>query len=357
MSSLFASTASPRAQVAPAATRNPILLVLYYASKTNPHLAGLCSHWARATQAAMGVFVLFTALLAFGSQYYTLSTLNVAGSRALWIALAWSCFIFFLDREIVGGLDKMTAVVRPLLALCIGTLVAIPTEIFIFRARIDQDLQRQYRKDNKEQLEKLDSAQTTLDKRRDQMVATLNELQKQDADWAKVMDDELVGRPKDGRTGQSGAGPVFNNAQTQQAAVRVRIQEIRHDLEEVEVTAGARLEKRFGREEISKATDFPTLYEAMDRVTHDSAPLYRLSWWIRLTLILIEMTPALLKILTPHVDYHHLVNAEIRESTVRVDEIADRNYRLAMENPEMPQLSVAEKFAIVRYTPISNANF
>ena len=38
------------------------------------------------------------------------------------------------------------------------------------------------------------------------------------------MDDELVGRPEDRRTGMSGAGPVFENAKAEQAAVRQRIQ-------------------------------------------------------------------------------------------------------------------------------------
>ena len=91
----------------------------------------------------------------------------------------------------------------------------------------------------------------------------------------------------------------------------------------------------------------------MDRVVHSSDALFRLSWVVTLTLILIEMTPALLKLLTPHVDYHHLVKAEIRENITRIDEISDRNYRLAMEHPEVPELSVSEKFTIVRYSPVS----
>ena len=64
------------------------------------------------------------------------------------------------------------------------------------------------------------------------------------------------------------------------------------------------------------------------------------------------MTPALLKLLTPHADYHHLASAEIRENVAKIDEISDRNYRLAMEHPERPELSVSEKFASVRYSPI-----
>ena len=137
--------------------------------------------------------------------------------------------------------------------------------------------------------------------------------------------------------------------------MRQRIQEVRHDLEQLDQSLPAerqRLEEQFRREEVGKTTDFVTRYEAMDKVIHSSDPLYRLSWLITLALILVEMTPAVLKILTRHVDYHHLVQAEIRENCTRIDELSDRNYRLAMENPEIPRLSVAEKFTIVRYTPI-----
>ena len=79
-----------------------------------------------------------------------------------------------------------------------------------------------------------------------------------------------------------------------------------------------------------------------------------LSWVVTLTLIFMDMTPALLKLLTPHSDYNHLVKAEIRENRARIDELGDRNYRLAMENPEIPELSVSEKFTRVRYSPVSN---
>jgi len=340
----------------PAPIRNPVSLVLLWASKTDPRLLSVCSRWATATQTAFGVFVFFTAALALGGSYYAVSTINTPASQAFWIALGWSIFVFFLDREIVGGLDKTSALVRPLLALFLGTIVAVPIELRVFEQRIDQDLQRQYRLDNKEQFDKLGEAQAELERRRSELQAQLTELRRQEADWAKVMDDELVGRPKPGRTGVGGAGPVFENAKSQQGAVRQRVQEASRDLEQFERSVPeerARLDSQFQREEIGKITDFVTRYEAMDRVVHSSDALYRLSWVVTMTLILIEMTPALLKLLTPHVDYHHLVKAEIRENVARIDEISDRNYRLAMEHPEVPELSVPEKFTIVRYSPVS----
>ena len=341
----------------PIPVRNPLTVMLFWLSKTDTRLVAVCSRWAMATQAAFGLFVLFTAALAFGAAYYTLSTLNAPGALIVWMALGWSIFVGALDREIAGSLDKTTAIVRPILALFLGTLTAIPIELYVFQGRVDQQLQRQYREDNKQPLERLETTQSQLDQRRTSVEATLAELRKQDTDWGRIMDQELAGRSVPGRTGLSGAGPVFQNAQTQQAAVRQRMREARQDLDQMERTLPEerrRLESGFHREEVGRVTDFVTRYEALDKVIHSSDALYRLSWLITLALILVEMTPAILKILTPHVDYHHLVRAEIRENVARIDEISERNYRLAIENPEVPRLSVAEKFTIVRYTPIDN---
>jgi hypothetical protein len=148
---------------------------------------------------------------------------------------------------------------------------------------------------------------------------------------------------------------VFENAKVQQVAVRQRMDEVRRDLEQLRGSLPEerqRLEKAFEREEVAKVTNFVTRYEALQDVIHSSSALYRLSWGVTLFFIFLEMTPATMKLLTPHVDYHHLVNAEIRENVTRIDEIADRNYRLAIENPEAPGLSVAEKFAKVRYSTV-----
>jgi hypothetical protein len=220
-------------------------------------------------------------------------------------------------------------------------------------------LQRQYRTENKEQVDLLRIGQGQLDQRRAALQAQLADLRKQETDWGKAIDDELVGRPKAGRSGIRGAGPVFENAKIQQADVRQRMEEVRRDLQDAEHTLPAerqRLEAEFQRQEVSLVSDFVTRYEALDRVVHSSDPLYRLSWLITLTLILIEMTPALLKLLTPHADYHHLARAEIRENVARIDEISERNYRLAIDSPETPELSVSEKFTAVRFGHVSGSS-
>jgi hypothetical protein len=329
-------TKAPRPLPVPVPLRNPLTLALFWLSKTNPPLASVCSRWAITTQAAFGVFVFFTATLAFGAAYYTLSTLNAPSPLVPWIALVWSVFILFLDREIAGSLDKTTALVRPFLALFIGTLTAIPCELFVFEARVDQELQRQYRQDNKQQLDDVHANQSQIEKRRDDLDATLTELRKQEADWGRILDSEAVGRVGAGRTGIPGAGPVFQNAKAQQLGVRQRIQEVRQDLAQMERSLPLErehLEQQFHREEVAATRDFVTRYEALNTVTHSSGPLYRLSWLITLALVLVEMTPALLKLLTPHSDYNHLVRAEIRENITRIDEISDRNLPTCHREP------------------------
>jgi len=331
---------------------NPLTLLLLFASKTDPRLIAVCSRWAIATQAAFGVLVLFTSALAFCSAYYTLSTVGVSDRWLPWIAGAYTAFIFTVDREIVGSLDRATAFVRPILALFIGMVVAVPVELWIFQDRVDQELVKQYRQNNKEQLDQMREGEARLEQRRAELQSTLADLRKQDADWGHVMDDELVGRPKDGRTGVSGVGPVFENARTQQQAVRQRIAEVRRDLEQLERSLPQerqRLEKEFQRQELTKVTSFATRYEALQDVLHNSPALNRLSWGVTLFLMFLEMSGALMKLLTPHVDYQHLVNAEIQENVLRIDEIAFRNYEQAKSDPMKPYVSVAEKFASVRF--------
>ena len=85
------NNAAARPKAVPAPIRNPVSLVLLWASKTDPRLLSLCSRWAMSTQTAFGVFVFFTAALALGGSYYTLSTINTpsaqpSGSPSAWFA-------------------------------------------------------------------------------------------------------------------------------------------------------------------------------------------------------------------------------------------------------------------------------
>src|SRR5260370_11136576 len=217
------ATSESRSLTTPVPIRNPLMRVLLWASKTDHRLDAMCSRWARATQTALGVFVLFTGVMAFGSAYYTISTIRPSNAATLWIALGWAIFVGFLDREIVGGLDKRTAIVRPILALFIGTLVAIPVELAVLEPRVDQELQRQYLQENKPKLDELHSAQAELERRRTNLQPSLGQLRKEEANWGRIMDHELAWQPSPGRRGGMGAVPVFPHGHRQQATLHQRI--------------------------------------------------------------------------------------------------------------------------------------
>ena len=63
---------------------------------------------------------------------------------------------------------------------------------------------------------------------------TSSDRKKHSGAWGHTTDDELVGRSRVNRTGISGAGPVYLNAQEQLVAVRQRIAEVRQDQLQVE---------------------------------------------------------------------------------------------------------------------------
>ena len=333
-------------------TRNPVVMALHWASKTDPAIIPLCGWWTRQTQAALGFFVLFTAMLALCSGTYTLTTLNVPPPANVALGVLWGVFIFYIDREIVGALDKRMALVRPVLSLFIGVLVAVPVELWVFQDWVDQEIDRVYRTDNNEASQKLGDGQKEIIQRRRALQDRYESLLAEDKKWGDVMDSELVGRAGNRRTGIPGQGPVFNNAASQQARVRRLIAESRRDLDsfnQANEADQARLEKQFSRQEVRKVTSFVVRCEALHRVTSASWPLFWMSWAVTLFFIVIEMTPALMKILTTSADYQHIVAAEMKENIVRIDEIAERNLQIAIKNPTEPEPSVVEKFAFVRF--------
>ena len=334
------------------ATRNPFVRCLHWVSKTDPNIVALCGWWTRQTQAAFGFFVLFTATLALFSGIYTLTTLNVTPPLNYILGALWATLIFYIDREIVGALDKRMALIRPVLSLFIGVIVAVPVELWVFQDRVDQEIDRTYLTDNQEANQKLEDGQKQIDQRQTALQSRYESLLAEDKKWADVMDNELVGRAGNGRTGIAGQGPVYNNAAAQQARVRTLLAEVRRDLDsfkQASETDRAALEKQFSRQEVRKVTSFVVRYEALHRVTDASWTLFWMSWAVTVFFILIEMTPALMKLLTDSADYQHIVAAEMKENIVRIDEIAELNLQIAMKNPSEPEPSVVEKFSFVRF--------
>ena len=78
-------------------------------SKTDPYVLALCPYSTRLTLSALGMMVLFTTLLAFGSGFYTVKTTVISPENPLgWpigliLAGVYAFGIMIIDREIVGA--------------------------------------------------------------------------------------------------------------------------------------------------------------------------------------------------------------------------------------------------------------
>ncbi len=276
MISILRATQPNRKPGSPVPKLSSLTLLLLWLAKTDSKLMSLCSRWSIATGAATGLSVALCALWAGGAMFYTLSTVNVPHNLVPWLSVAWLTFVALVDREITGALDRKAAIVRPFIALFMGTITAVAIELFILQGPVDQELQRQYRAANQAQLDKLSEGEAKLEQRRGGLQASLDKLRQEEAQWSHITDDELVGRVLEGRSGKSGPGAVFRNAQEQLAAVRQRIEEIHRDQQQVEQSLSAerdRLEKEFHRREVGLVLDFPSRYMALSRVTASSASL------------------------------------------------------------------------------------
>jgi hypothetical protein len=328
---------------------------LLWASKTDPNLVCVCSRWSLQTQIAYGYFVCFTALAAFGAAWCTMTTVNAPVLLVPLIALAWSAFVFFLDREITGSLDKRALWIRPILALVISATVAIPVELSIFQGRVDQVLQRDYLDTNKQQMNDRRAGEAKLQEERARLARKLDREEQDVAQWGNTMDAEAVGRAGAGRTGQAGTGAAYRNAQDQQEKAIKAVAQTRQEAEQLDRSMNderKRLEKEFERGSVPKVTDFVTRFEGLERVKAESASLNFLSWLITLTLMMIELTPALMKFMKWDSDYDTLVRRMMDEFKTRMDAIAELKMASVKKDPMTPSFTTVDHFAETTYGPL-----
>lgn len=132
--------------------------LLYHISKTDRDLVERCIGETRMHQRSLGFFVLLTALFAFISSYYALSTifgewnylsmqyeLTIKQSiMATSCALLYALMIGSIDREIVSAKSKSSAILRIPLAIIIGIIISVPIELKILEDRINQKIQENH---------------------------------------------------------------------------------------------------------------------------------------------------------------------------------------------------------------------
>lgn len=322
---------------------------LFALSKTDRNLIELCSDTAYKTQAGYGLFVLIVGIFAFFSSSYALSTtLDVSGVYL--IAAVYATLIVLIDREIVSVTNKnrLMVGVRLVLAVFIGLVVSVPIELRIFDTQIRQQLKAMENSDNRGYMEEKQEAEgqyrtriVDAEKRVKDLESEASELQNRLTN--EVLDPDRQIQGVVAGTGRPGEGPVYRRLKEQieeKTNQQSRTQSLLNTLKAEEQQELNRIENEYQRRALPHATDLLSRYTALGAVKQHPTrgwDAWTMAWGVRLLLIMLELTPALIKVLQEESEYDALVRATRRRSITRIYAIAnDHMEQLAQNGGQNP---------------------
>jgi hypothetical protein len=323
-----------------------------FLSKTDPDAMNspCCTLVTRMTQTSLGVMVLLTGVLAFFSGSYAIYT--AFGSHpwgqfvAVPLGILYSAMIIVFDREIVGAQVKKAVWLRLPLAIVIGFIVAVPLELRLLQDSIDKHLIVLSKQENQEPQERLKAKLDALDKRKQGLQGKVQHYRDEINRWNDIMEAETVGRQRVGRTGIAGQGPAYregerNRDANQQMLAKAEAELQKHEGEEGQ--ARQQLRQEYDNAHVAQAHDFLARYQALESLKNTSPGAFSISWGLRIFFILIEVFPALLKLLLPYSEYNAIVEARRRSQVQLVHAVSNKRLdELARVPPAYPQASLLD---------------
>lgn len=322
---------------------------LFALSKTDSKLIQLCSDNAYKTQAGYGLFILIIGIFAFFSSSYALKmTLDISG--VYFIAAIYAILIMLIDREIVSVANKNRLMIgtRVVLAVCIGLVVSVPLELRMFAPQIEQQMKAMLDSDNHRPIEERKDAEKQFgdrireaEKEVETLKAEINELDKRITNELLAAGQQFQGVTRG--TERPGKGPVYHRLVDQKDETEkklVKAQEALRTLKAEEPQVMNEIEDKFKRNALPPASDLLSRYTALGAVKqHPSRgwDAWFMAWGVRLLLIMLEVTPALIKLLQEDNEYDALVRATRRRSITRIYAIAnDHMEQLAQNGGQNP---------------------
>ena len=323
---------------------NPFTRFFLWAAKTDCRIIRVCTTWTRKTHVARGFFVLATSVLAFVAMDYALSTTGRTSRLAFPLALLFAAVIFMFDRELVGHWSRRSLWTRFILSVFLGATVAVPLVMSLTQGRIDQQIERDYAADNKEEISRLKQRQQDADKHESDLRNQLAELRSQAQEAGRNREAEVVGRVIAGQTtGIAGEGPAYKAANERLTFINTQEKEIQEELSRISEDR-ARIAADYKSQEIKPVYDFPSRFEALDRSTPFFSPMWKVYWAITLLLITFDTMPVLMKLLSPVTDYDQLLEVQVNENNHRAGKIAEYNEGVISADFLSPKPSTVELF-------------
>ena len=299
--------------------------LLYRLSKSDSVIIERCNNRTKAQQKALGLFVLLTALFAFISSYYALTTIFgewddysreyilsfKSKLTVIFCASLFALMIGAIDREIVSAKNKGAALLRIPLAIIIGIVISVPIKIKVLEGRINQHIKEVH----------ADKIAPFLERRETfllQVNGEISELGKMKTLYALKRDDEFnrveaedLGISGNGFSGIPGMGTRYRYAQNNVDRFDEQIIQIESDIRDKETYREERLsqmQRDFQIYSSNAVYDFWAKYTAMNEIVAKDPSKNSRYFVLGITLlfILLELIPSFMKLLSRKTEYDRL---------------------------------------------------
>lgn len=312
------------------ATNFRLWKVFLWLSNTDPQIfqkARMSSKWNRI---GLSIFVLITGIFALISSSYFVRTVFISYNEVAkafetsplgWIistilGLIWMVFIMNLDRMIIASSSKRMAVSRIPLAIAIGLIVSIPFEVQLFSGRINKALFETNRIENQQYEQKYDNVVSNIQDEISELKTTIKNEKIEIANWKNIMEAEVVGRVKSGRTGIAGRGPAYEEAKENFELHKDFLKQAELQLLSLQQNFGVvktEASVEFKKKKVDQTYDFASQYEQFGILIADknNKRLKNLANGIVLLFVLIELIPAIMKLTSERDSYDQLMKARL----------------------------------------------
>lgn len=309
-----------------------MIRILLFLSKTDYAVYKDCTTYSKNMQISLGLFVLLTGVLALVSGSYAISNLfvefdwrtntvhfNPAG-RFLTPALGllYAVMIMAIDREIVSAKNKSAVFLRIPLAIVIGAVVAVPLELKILEGKIEKQLIQDYKSENSGERQIKDDAIQSLEDKKRELENRVSSYEAQVNDWSNKMQQETVGAVTNGRTGIAGKGPAYDEARrnmelhlnNQNQAQKKLDAFLKYEYEKKQ----ASINEEYANQQVTQQFDLLSKYQALAKleINDTTGAVTKMTWGITILLMLFEIIPSLIKLLTPSTEYDAIIEARRR---------------------------------------------
>jgi hypothetical protein len=309
-----------------------MIRILLFFSKTDYAVYKHCTIYAKNMQLSLGLFVILTGILAFVSGSYAISNLfvefdwetntisfNSVGTYLTpMLGLFYAIMIMAIDREIVSAKSKMAVFFRIPLAIVIGAVVAVPIELKMLEGKIEKQLIEDYKSENAGERQIKENALISLDGRRAELEAQVQFYWDKINYWSNIMQQETVGRVTAGRTGKSGQGPAYEEAQRNMNLHERNRDQAQKKLDDFLTNEydqkSILINEDYGKQQVTQQFDLLSKYQALAKLEANDATnaVTKMTWGITILFMLFEIIPSLIKLMTPPTEYDALIEARRR---------------------------------------------